>query len=142
MVFETPEDYLDFWFPGQDLTLGDLPPDLADYYLYDLGRVDGGYTPKASREAAEEDAESVSSESLTAAGLEAIGCPVVLVRAEEGFFPGSQPLISAEAQNAMAEALDLRLEILLSGANHYTMMFGDYAARISGIFDPEGPLFK
>lgn len=142
MVFETPEDYLDFWFPGQDLTLGDLPPDLADYYLYDLGRVDGGYTPKASREAAEEDAESVSSESLTVAGLKAIGCPVVLVRAEEGFFPGSRPLISAEAREAMTEALDLRLEILLPGANHYTMMFGDYVARISGIFDPKGPLFK
>jgi lipase len=135
MVFETPEDYLDFWFPGQDLTLGDLPPDLADYYLYDLGRVDGGYTPKASREAAEEDAESVSSESLTAAGLEAIGCPVVLVRAEEGFFPGSQPLISAEAQNAMAEALDLRLEILLSGANHYTMLFGESGRQIAATID-------
>ena len=27
MIFETPEDYLDFWFPGQNLTLEDLPPD-------------------------------------------------------------------------------------------------------------------
>ncbi|MCA1740847.1 MAG: hypothetical protein LC740_19105, partial [Actinobacteria bacterium] len=110
-------------------------PDLVDYYLYDLGRVDGGYTPKASREAAEEDAESVSSESLTAAGLEEIGCPVVLVRAEEGFFPGSQPLISAEARKAMAGALDLRLEILLPGANHYTMLFGESGRQIAATID-------
>jgi lipase len=135
MVFETPEDYLDFWFPAQNLTLDDLPPDLADYYLYDLQRVDGGYTPKASREAAEEDSASVSSESSTAAALEGIGCPVVLVRAEEGFFPGSRPLISDEARDAMARTLDLRLERLLQGANHYTMMFGESARQVAGTVD-------
>ena len=140
IIFETPEDYLDFWFPDQNLTLEDLPPDLADYYLYDLERVEGGYTPKASREAAEEDADSVSSESPTAAELGGIGCPVALVRAEEGFFPGTRPLISDEARDAMARAMDLRLEMVLPGANHYTMMFSEYAARISGVLDPDGPL--
>src|SRR5918998_1262654 len=48
MTFESPEAYLDFWFPGQNLTMEDLPQDLADYYLYDLGEVEGGYKPKAS----------------------------------------------------------------------------------------------
>src|SRR5215212_7389863 len=81
MVFETPEEYLDYWFPGQNLTLEDLPSDLADYYLYDLERVDGGYTPKASREAVDEDADSVFSESPSAAVLKRIGCPIALVRA-------------------------------------------------------------
>ena len=33
MTFEGPEDYLNFWFPDQGLTMDDLPPDLADYYL-------------------------------------------------------------------------------------------------------------
>jgi hypothetical protein len=36
MVFETPEDYLNFWFPDQNPTYDDLPPDLADYYRYVL----------------------------------------------------------------------------------------------------------
>jgi pimeloyl-ACP methyl ester carboxylesterase len=135
MVFESPKDYLDFWFPGQNLSLEDLPSDLADYYLYDLEKVDGGYNPKASREAAEEDAESVSSESPTAAALQGIGCPVVLVRAAEGFFPGSRPLISDEARNAMAKALDLRLEILLPGANHYSMLFGEFGKQIASAID-------
>jgi lipase len=135
MVFETPEDYLDFWFPGQYLTLEDLPPDLADYYLYDLERVDGGYTPKASREAAEEDSGSVSSESPTAAALADIGCPVALVRAEEGFFPGSRALISDEARNVMAQALDLRRELLLPGANHYSMLFQESAREIANTID-------
>ena len=54
-VFETPEDYLEFWFPGQNLSYSDLPPDLADYYRYDLERVEGGYRPKALAAAARED---------------------------------------------------------------------------------------
>jgi lipase len=131
MVFETPNDYLDFWFPDQNLTLEDLPPDLADYYLYDLEKVEGGYTPKASREAAEEDGDSVSSESPTAEALRGIGCPVALVRAEEGFFPDSRPLISNETRDVMARVLDLRLEHRLQGANHYTLMFFDFARQVA-----------
>jgi hypothetical protein len=91
MVFETSEHYLDFWFPGQNFTLEGLPPDLADYYSYDLERTDGDFVPKASREAAEEDALSVLSESPTAAALGGVGCPVALIRAAEGFFSGSEP---------------------------------------------------
>jgi len=140
MVFETLEDYLEFWFPGQGLTLEDLPPDLADYYLYDLERVEGGYNPKASREAAEEDTALVSSESPTAAALEGIRCPVALVRAEEGFFPGSRPLFSNGARDALVKALDVRQELFLRGANHYAMMFGEHARQIAGVLDPEGPL--
>jgi len=133
MVFETPEDYLEFWFPGQGLTFEDLPPDLADYYRYDLGEVEGGYQPKASREAAEEDAESLSSGSPTAADLRGVECPVALVRAAEGFFPDSRPLISDETRDAMVEVLDLRSETLLQGANHYSMLFEPFASRWAGL---------
>jgi lipase len=135
MVFETPEAYLDFWFPGQNLTLEDLPADLADYYLYDLQEVEGGFNPKASREAAEEDAASVSSESPTAAELEGVGCPVALVRAAEGFFPESEPLISDETRGVLAKTLDLRSERRLTGANHYSMMFGEHARQVTGVID-------
>ncbi len=129
MVFETPEDYLDFWYPDQNLTLEDLSPDLADYYLYDLEWADGGYAPKTSREVAEEDTESNLFESPTAAELKGVGCPVALVRAAEGFFPGTDPLVSEEARDAMAEALDLRSERLLHGANHYTALLSEEYAR-------------
>src|SRR5829696_9168399 len=53
MTFESPEAYLDFWFPDQGLTMDDLPPDLADYYLYDLEKIEDGYNPKTFRAAAE-----------------------------------------------------------------------------------------
>ena len=141
MTFESPEAYLDFWFPDQNLKMEDLPPDLADYYLYDLGEVENGYNPKASRVAAEEDSPSVSSTSPTAEQMCGVACPVALVRASQGFFPGSDPLISDETRDVMAESLDIRTEILLEGANHYTMLWPEYT-RIWAprVFDP--PFWK
>jgi lipase len=141
MTFESPEAYLDFWFPDQNLKMEDLPPDLADYYLYDLGEVENGYNPKASRVAAEEDSPSVSSTSPTAEQMRGVACPVALVRASQGFFPGSDPLISDETRDVMAESLDIRTEILLEGANHYTMLWPEYT-RIWAprVFDP--PFWK
>jgi len=141
MTFESPEAYLDFWFPDQNLKMEDLPPDLADYYLYDLGEVENGYNPKASRVAAEEDSPSVSSTSPTAEEMRGVACPVALVRASQGFFPGSDPLISDETRDVMAESLDIRTEILLEGASHYTMLWPEYT-RIWAprVFDP--PFWK
>ncbi len=137
MVFESPEAHLDFWFPDRGLTMDDLPPDLADYYLYDLGEVEGGYNPKASRAAAEEDSPSVSSTSPTAEEMHDVGCPVALVRASQGFFPGSDPLISDEARHAMAGSLDIRREVLVEGANHYTMLWPEHTEIwVPRIFHP------
>jgi lipase len=137
MTFESPEAYLDFWFPDQNLRMEDLPSDLADYYLYDLGEVEGGYNPKASRVAAEEDSPSVSSTSPTAEEMRGVACPVALVRASQGFFPGSDPLITDETSEVMAGLLDIRTEIVLEGANHYTMLWPDYTrVWAPRVFDP------
>jgi lipase len=129
MVFETPEDYLNFWFPDQNLTYDDLPPDLADYYRYDLERVEGGYRPKALSNAAREDAGSISSGSPTLEQMRGVACPVALARAAEGFFPGSAPLISDDTLDAMAGTLDLREEIFLDGATHYTILFSEHTRK-------------
>jgi lipase len=133
MTFESPEAYLNFWFPDRNLTLDDLPTDLADYYLYDLEEVEGGYRPKASRAAAEEDSSAVSSEAPTLEELRGVGCPVALVRASEGFFPGTDPLVSDETRDAMAGALDLRSDTRVEGATHYTMLWPEHAPRWAGI---------
>lgn len=138
MTFETPEAYLDFWFPGQNLTMSDLPPDLADYYLYDLGKVEGGYQPKALRAAAEEDSPWVQAHAPTAGQMKDIRCPVALVRPTAGFFPDSAPLISEEARAAMMDSLDIREEILLEGANHYSMMFDPFVKRWADLLQDEG----
>ena len=129
MTFESPEAYLNFWFPDQGLTPDDLLPDLADHYVYDLEVVEGGYEPKASRAAAEEDSPSVSGSSPTAEEMRSVRCPVALVRASEGFFPGGTPVISDETRDAMAAVLDIRSETLVEEANHYTMLWPPYTQR-------------
>ncbi len=131
MTFGTPDAYLDFWFPDQGLKLNDLSPDLADYYRYDLGEVEGGYQPKASYAAASQDGEAVASQSPTAEEMKQVKCPVALVRASEGFFPDTQPLISEEARVAMGDSLDLRSDTRLEGANHYTMVWEPYSQQIA-----------
>jgi pimeloyl-ACP methyl ester carboxylesterase len=137
MTFESPEAYLDFWFPDQNLKMDDLPRDLADYYLYDLGEIEGGFRPKASRAAADADSPSVSSTSPTAEEMRGVTCPVALVRASQGFFPGSDPLISDEVRDLMAGPLDIRTEVLLDGANHYTMLWPEYTrVWAPRVFDP------
>ncbi|MDP8948679.1 MAG: alpha/beta hydrolase [Actinomycetota bacterium] len=133
MTFESPDAYLNFWFPDQGLTMEDLPPDLADYYLYDLEEVEGGYSPKTSRAAAEEDSSSVSSTSPTAEETRNVRCPVALVRASAGFFPGSDPAISDETRDAMAEVLDLSSDSIVEGANHYTMLWPEYIPKWADI---------
>ena len=138
MFFETPDDYLDFWFPEQNLTMADLPSDLADYYLYDLHEVEGGYNPKCLSGAAKQDSPDVTETSPTADELRAVGCPVALVRASEGFFPGSRPLIPDATRDVMAEALDLRSEMVLPGANHYTMMWEPHAATWANLLRSDG----
>src|ERR687893_277144 len=122
-------DHLDFWFPDGNLTMADLPPDLADYYLYDLQEVEGGYNPKCSTDAARQDSPEVTETSPTADEMRAVGCPVALVRASEGFFPGSRPLIPDATRDVMAGALDLRAELVLPGDNHYTMMWEPHTQR-------------
>ena len=129
MVFETPEAYLNFWFPNQNLAYADLPPDLADYYRYDLQKVEGGYQPKASIDAAREDSDSVSSTAPTLGEMKNISCPVALVRAAEGFFPGTAPLISDETRDAMSRALGLQAETVVQGSTHYTMLFDPFVTE-------------
>jgi pimeloyl-ACP methyl ester carboxylesterase len=129
MVFESPEEYLDFWFPGQGLTPDDLPPELADYYLYDLERVEGGYNPKASLAAAQEDTREVTVGAPTLEEIGRVRCPAALVMAAEGFFPGTSPLISEETRALMTSALDVRYELRVGGANHYTLLWPEHTPR-------------
>ena len=138
MVFETPDDYLGFWFPDQNLTMDDLPPDLADYYRYDLQPIEEGYNPKCSSDAARQDSPDVSEKGPTVEELRDVRCPVALVRAAGGFFPGSSPLIPDKTRDVMAGALDLRSEMVLPGANHYTMLWPPHTQRWVDLLRSDG----
>jgi lipase len=127
MTFASIEEYLAYWGESP----GTIEPDRADHYRYDL---EGG-RPKASLQAVVEDAAWVSEQSPTAEELAAVDCPVALVRASDGFVDGAPPLISVEAHEAMAKALDLVVDVDLPGANHYSMLWGDHASLVAQAID-------
>lgn len=127
-TFATPDDYVAFWFPDGAITLETLPPDLADNYAYDLRPVEGGWQPKAALEAALADARWSAEYGATAEQLRGVTCPVALVRAAQGFFPGAPPLVTPEALRVLREVLPVWSDTLISGANHYTIMADPYAA--------------
>jgi len=139
MTFESPVEYLDFWFPGSGITPDDLPPEMADYYLYDLEKTEDGYSPKCSSVAASEDSAGVSSQAPTLDEMREVKCPVAVVRASEGFFPGSRPLIPDTTLETMSDALDIQREILVKGANHYTLLWPEFTSVWTNILTEDGP---
>lgn len=139
MTFATEEEYLEFWFPEEGLTMYDLDPDVAAGYRYELGAVEGGYRPKASIEAAAEDIAWISASAPTVGELSGITCPVHLVRPTNGFFPDSPPLIDDHVRDALAGAVDLRSDTILTGANHYSMMNAPHAEEVARVISAATP---
>jgi lipase len=136
MTFPDHDAYLEWWFPGAGITMATLPPALADYYRYDLAPVAGGWRPKASLAAARQDALINARFGTGAAALAGIRCPAILVRATQGFAPGTPPLFSEKLRQRLADALPLRAELVLEGATHYSMLFEEaHAARIAAAVD-------
>jgi hypothetical protein len=64
-----------------------------------------------------------------------VACPVALIRPTSGFSPDAPPLIGHVAHVAITHALDVRFDLLLEGASHYSMMNDQYAARIAQAID-------
>lgn len=136
MSFALPDAYLDYWFPGQGVTLDLLPPDLADYYRYDLRQGDdGGWRPKCAPRAATEDGVWTMTHAPKEAEMAAVTCPVALVRAEQGFIPGSGPLVTPAALEAFKRALDVQADLYLPASNHYTMVMDPFATQIAAAVD-------
>jgi pimeloyl-ACP methyl ester carboxylesterase len=81
------------------------------------------------------DARGNAARSPTAAQLADITCPVALVRAEQGSFPATPPLIGADADAALQCTLDVRCDVLAAGANHDTMLFDPYASEVARAID-------
>lgn len=137
MVFAGAEEYLDFWYPGQGLSPGDLPSDVADYFLYDLEDNGDGYSPKCSLSAATEDSRWLTEHGPTVEDLARVGAPVALVRAGAGFFPESDPLISEAVLGFMSGALDIQREERLPDASHYTMLYEPHVGEFATLLASE-----
>jgi lipase len=125
-----------FWFPGSGLGIGDLPPDVADAYRYDVRPVPGGLRAKASLAACRFDARYNALLAPTARAVGRIGVPVALVRAGQGFAPGTPPTFTDAMRAHLPRRLDLRADLVLEGATHYSMLADPaHAAAVARVID-------
>jgi pimeloyl-ACP methyl ester carboxylesterase len=136
MTFSDLDALVDFWFPGAGLSIDDLPPDVADLYRYDLAPAPGGWRAKASLVAARADARFDAFRAPTARALGRLACPVALVRAGQGFAPGTPPTFTDALRASLAGRVELRADLLLEGATHYSMLADEAnAARVAAVID-------
>jgi pimeloyl-ACP methyl ester carboxylesterase len=136
LTFADLDALVDFWFPGAGLGIDDLPPDVADLYRYDLTPAPGGWRAKCSLTAARADARFDAFRAPTPRALGRLACPVALVRAGEGFAPGTPPTFTDALRASLVERVELRADVLLDGATHYSMLADQaHAARVAAVID-------
>jgi lipase len=128
-TYESLESYLDYW-RSLPVFAGGLWNDWVERYLaYDLGGDPPSMRPKASEAAVRGDfADTLAADQLRGR-LTEVKVPVLLLRATEGFEPGSQPLLPGELVQREGKLLtDLTDRVV--DATHYSIALSPSRARI------------
>ena len=128
-TFESVDSYLDYW-RQLPVFAGGLWNGWVERYLeYDLGGEAPLMRPKASEAAVRGDfADTLSADRLRAR-LSAVGVPTLLLRASEGFEPGSPPLLPDELVGREGRLVaDLTDRVV--DATHYSIALGPAGAAV------------
>ena len=129
-TFPSYEAYLDFWRALPPFE-GDRWNDWVEEYLrYDLGGAAPQLRPKASEAAVRGDFVDTLHTKRLRDRLAAIEVPTLLLRATEGFNPGTPPLLPDEL--AAREALVVRdlTDRVVDDTTHYTIALGPRGASV------------
>src|SRR3954453_6125181 len=129
-TFPSVEAYLDFWRA--------LPPfegarwnDWVEAYLrYDLGGVEPELRPKASEAAVRGDFLDTLDAEKMRARLRALSVPTLLLRATEGFNPGTPPLLPDELVAREGALIPDLTHRVIDDTTHYTIALGEHGAQI------------
>lgn len=127
-TFASVEDYLAFW--------RDLPPFEGErwnawverYLRYDLGGQAPQLRPKASETAVRGDFLDTLAGDRLRERLTNVVVPTLLLRASEGFNPGSPPLLPDELVAREGRRIDDLTDRLIEGTTHYTIALGPQGA--------------
>eukprot|EP01028_Stygiella_incarcerata_P005911 TRINITY_DN24411_c0_g1_i1.p1 TRINITY_DN24411_c0_g1~~TRINITY_DN24411_c0_g1_i1.p1 ORF type:complete len:319 (-),score=82.59 TRINITY_DN24411_c0_g1_i1:220-1176(-) len=122
MHFPELRSYLIYW-TGSEEDADALPVDLVDYYAHELA--ENGY-PTPSHVGAATDAHDLVTNFLTAKEFKDIHTPMVLLRAGHGFTNEATPFVGDDAAKVIKENLDIREELLISDANHYSITYIEF----------------
>jgi len=139
-VFGSEAEYLDFWRAHPSFTEG-LSDDIEAYLLYDLEPVAGGFRSRVSEAAVREDsAQTLQDPEVITDALNALRCPISLLRAERGLLNQSEPLLPEAVVAEWRSVLPQLVDEIVPDTNHYTLMFGATgAAEIARLAFGTGP---
>jgi lipase len=130
MSFPSYDAYLEFWRGLPNFADGRWNGYVEDYLRYDLGGTPPELRPKASERAVRGDsADTLASDALRQR-LALVQAPVRLLRAEEGFTPGSPALLPDVVVRTEGAAVAQFSERVVPGTTHYTIALGEAGARV------------
>ena len=126
--FPTYEAYLDFWRELPPFSGGRWNPWVESYLRYDLGGSEPNLRPKASEAAVRGDfLDSIQGDQLRG-WLGAIQVPVLLLRATEGFNPGTPQLLPDDIVAREGSLIANLTDKVIADTTHYTIALGDAGA--------------
>jgi pimeloyl-ACP methyl ester carboxylesterase len=129
-TFPTFEAYLDFWRALPPFE-GDRWNDWVEAYLrYDLGGTAPELRPKASEAAVRGDfLDTLATERLRDR-LRRVGAPTLLLRATEGFNPGTPPLLPDDLVAREGALVSDLTDRVVDDTTHYTIALGPTGAGV------------
>lgn len=128
--------YRDFWRGLPTFQGANWNPWVEAYLDYDLGGEEPALRPRASEAAVREDFRSMADKPTSTARLQAITCPVLVIRAEHGVAPGQPPVLPDAVMDQIRELIPSVEEHRLPGTTHYTIALTDPAVTaVAGLID-------
>lgn len=128
-TFASRAAYLDFWRELPTFVGGRWNSYVEAYLHADLGGQEPELRPKASEAAVRADTLDTLGSSLLRNWLAALEVPVVLLRAPEGFAPGTPPLLADDVVTREAPSLREFRDRVIADTTHYTIALGVEGAR-------------
>ena len=129
-TFPSYEAYLDFWRALPPFE-GDRWNEWVEAYLrYDLGGAEPQLRPKASEAAVRGDFLDTLATNRLRERLAAIDVPTLLLRATEGFNPGTPPLLPDDLVAREGAAVHNLTDRVVDDTTHYTIALGPRGATV------------
>jgi len=129
-TFPSYDAYLDFWRALPPFE-GDRWNDWVEAYLrYDLGGAEPELRPKASEAAVRGDFLDTLQGNRLRDNLRGIRVPTLLLRATEGFNPGTPPLLPDDLVAREGSAIAQLTDRVVDNTTHYTIALGPHGATV------------
>lgn len=126
--FASREAYYDYWRPLPAFPADAWGPWVYAYLDYDLGGTEPHLKPRASEAAIRADYLDSSDAGRLRERLAAITAPVLMLTAEEGFYPGQPPLYPDPVIQAESVAVQRFEHRRIVPATHYTIALAEHGA--------------